>query len=108
MFQASTARRGLPRAVTLLALAVELAVGPTTVAISGSSAELVLTRPLLMDALNDLWEYNAASNSWTWVGGSDKAGAPGVYGTQGSASANNVPGARASSIPGSTATVTYG
>ena len=50
------------------------------------------------DALNDLWKYNAASNSWTWVGGNDKARAPGVYGTQGTPSANNVPGGRGSSI----------
>ncbi len=51
-----------------------------------------------LDALNDLWKYNAASNSWTWVGGNDKARAPGVYGNQGTPSANNVPGGRASSI----------
>jgi N-acetylneuraminic acid mutarotase len=31
---------------------------------------------------------------WTWVGGSDYANAPGVFGTQGTAAASNSPGAR--------------
>lgn len=31
--------------------------------------------------------------TWTWVGGSDKADASGVYGTQGVAAASNIPGA---------------
>ena len=35
--------------------------------------------------------------AWTWAGGSDKAGAPGTYGTQGVAAAANTPGARHSS-----------
>jgi hypothetical protein len=42
--------------------------------------------------LNDLWEYNIATNAWTYhVGGGNQ---PGVYGTQGVASANNLPGGR--------------
>jgi len=52
--------------------------------------------------LNDLWEFNTSKSEWVWMGGSDKmtCGAdgfcsqPGVYGTQGVASATNVPGSR--------------
>ena len=48
--------------------------------------------------LNDLWEFNPTTKEWTWVSGSDTANAVGVYGTQGVASANNVPGARGYSV----------
>lgn len=44
--------------------------------------------------LNDLWEYSPSSNEWTWMGGSNTVNATGVYGTQGTAAAANVPGAR--------------
>jgi Kelch motif/Galactose oxidase, central domain len=44
--------------------------------------------------LNDLWTYNPSSGQWTWVSGSNGIGAVGVYGTQGVASAGNVPSAR--------------
>jgi hypothetical protein len=44
--------------------------------------------------LNDLWEFNLTTKEWTWVSGSDTANAVGVYGTQGVASVNSVPGAR--------------
>jgi N-acetylneuraminic acid mutarotase len=44
--------------------------------------------------LNDLWEFNPTVKTWTWVTGSSTAGAVGVYGTQGVAAVNNVPGAR--------------
>lgn len=43
---------------------------------------------------NDLWKYSPASGDWTWVGGSSTADAAGIYGTQGQASATNMPGAR--------------
>jgi hypothetical protein len=43
---------------------------------------------------NDLWSYNPTTGLWTWVGGSNTPNAPGVYGTQGTAAAGNVPGAR--------------
>jgi N-acetylneuraminic acid mutarotase len=46
------------------------------------------------DALNDLWEYSPASGQWTWEGGSNTVNASGTYGTQGTASINNMPGAR--------------
>jgi N-acetylneuraminic acid mutarotase len=42
--------------------------------------------------LNDLWKYSGGQ--WTWVGGSNVVSQPGIYGTKGTASANNVPGAR--------------
>jgi N-acetylneuraminic acid mutarotase len=44
--------------------------------------------------LNDLWEFDTAGNGWIWRGGSNVAGAAGVYGTLASASGGNVPGAR--------------
>jgi N-acetylneuraminic acid mutarotase len=43
---------------------------------------------------NDLWSYNPTTALWTWVGGSSTPNAAGVYGTQGTAAAANVPGAR--------------
>jgi N-acetylneuraminic acid mutarotase len=43
---------------------------------------------------NDLWKFNPSAQTWTWVSGSDSINAFGVYGTQGTASAGNVPGAR--------------
>jgi N-acetylneuraminic acid mutarotase len=45
-------------------------------------------------SLNDLWRYSPSSGQWTWVSGGNGDNASGVYGTQGSASASNVPGAR--------------
>ncbi len=44
--------------------------------------------------LNDLWRYSPSSGQWTWVGGGNGNNAAGVYGTQGTAAAGNVPGAR--------------
>jgi N-acetylneuraminic acid mutarotase len=46
--------------------------------------------------LNDLWKFDGSD--WTWVGGSNSADQPGVYGIKGVASAANVPGARTESI----------
>ncbi len=43
---------------------------------------------------NDLWSYNPNTMEWTWVGGSQGTNAAGVYGTQGTPAASNVPGAR--------------
>jgi N-acetylneuraminic acid mutarotase len=48
--------------------------------------------------LNDLWEYSPSSGEWTWVGGSNTVSASGVYGTKGTASASNIPGARAGPV----------
>jgi hypothetical protein len=46
--------------------------------------------------LNDLWKYSAGQ--WTWVGGSNLANQPAVYGTQGTAASGNIPGARNSGV----------
>ena len=43
---------------------------------------------------NDLWVYDPGSGEWTWVGGPTTASGRGVYGTQGTAAAGNLPGAR--------------
>ena len=42
--------------------------------------------------LNDYWMFDPASQQWTWVAGSNTAGASGVYGTPGTS--GSVPGAR--------------
>ncbi len=44
--------------------------------------------------LNDLWKYDPLANKWTWMKGSKVINQSGTYGTQGMASANNIPGAR--------------
>lgn len=44
--------------------------------------------------LNDLWKYNPATNSWTWIKGDNTENAGGSYGTQGSPATANKPGAR--------------
>lgn len=45
-------------------------------------------------ALNDFWKYNIASGQWTWMAGSNVQGQSGTYGTQGTGSTSNIPGAR--------------
>jgi N-acetylneuraminic acid mutarotase len=49
-------------------------------------------------ALNDLWEFNTATNQWTWVTGSNVANATGNYGVLGVAAPTNAPGAREASV----------
>jgi N-acetylneuraminic acid mutarotase len=44
--------------------------------------------------LNDLWKYTPSIGEWTWMGGSNVASQPGVYGTKGVPAGSNVPGAR--------------
>jgi N-acetylneuraminic acid mutarotase len=44
--------------------------------------------------LNDLWKYVPATSQWTWVAGSSTANPSGVYGTKGTGSTSNTPGAR--------------
>jgi N-acetylneuraminic acid mutarotase len=46
--------------------------------------------------LNDLWKYS--SGEWTWMGGSDLAVQPGIYGTMGTPATGNIPGARTWSV----------
>ena len=48
--------------------------------------------------LNDLWRYDPCTNQWTWMSGADTEGQAPVYGTKGTPSAANVPGARDGSI----------
>jgi len=48
--------------------------------------------------LNDLWKFNTNTKQWTWMAGSDVAGAVSVYGMQGVGAATNVPGARISPV----------
>jgi hypothetical protein len=48
--------------------------------------------------LNDLWGLNIMTNQWTWVSGSNAGNAVGVYGTQGTPSASNVPGSRMQAV----------
>ncbi len=58
-------------------------------------------------ALNDLWEFDASSKTWTWQSGSNSVGPPqggtggqsGAYGTQGTASSANTPGGRSGPLP---------
>jgi N-acetylneuraminic acid mutarotase len=44
------------------------------------------------NVLNDVWKYS--NGQWTWVGGSDLVDQAGVYGTLGTPSASDIPGAR--------------
>ena len=44
--------------------------------------------------LSDLWFYDLALNQWAWVKGAQNIQNNGVYGTQGTAAAANLPGAR--------------
>ena len=45
-------------------------------------------------SMNDLWEYNPATNIWAWLKGSKFAGSLGNLGTFGVAAATNLPRAR--------------
>jgi len=47
------------------------------------------------DGLNDLWKFSGSQ--WTWISGSNIINQKGVYGTEGTGAATNVPGARWSS-----------
>ncbi len=57
-------------------------------------------------SLNDLWEFDAASKTWTWQSGSNSVGPsqggtggqPGTYGTQGTPAAGNTPGGRSGAV----------
>jgi hypothetical protein len=46
------------------------------------------------DQCNDLWEYDIASNEWTWMKGSNSYNQPSAYGIQGVSLPTNTPGAR--------------
>jgi N-acetylneuraminic acid mutarotase len=44
--------------------------------------------------LNDLWKFTPSTSEWTWMGGSSSVNASGVYGTEGTPAAGNIPGSR--------------
>ena len=44
--------------------------------------------------LNDFWKYVPSAGQWTWMGGDSISYQKGIYGTQGTASASNIPGSR--------------
>jgi N-acetylneuraminic acid mutarotase len=44
--------------------------------------------------LNDLWKFDPTANEWAWMGGSNTANPPGVYGTLGVSGVGNVPRGR--------------
>jgi hypothetical protein len=43
---------------------------------------------------SDLWKFDPVARTWTWVNGPGVSDQPGVYGTMGVPSPNNMPGAR--------------
>jgi len=54
--------------------------------------------PAILGFLNDLWKYSGGT--WVWVSGgnTNKANQNGIYGTQGTAAATNMPGGRQQSV----------
>jgi N-acetylneuraminic acid mutarotase len=48
----------------------------------------------LSGELDDLWEFNPSTKDWAWMGGTDKANQPGVYGTLQKPDAGNLPPGR--------------
>jgi hypothetical protein len=52
----------------------------------------------LFGELNDLWKYDPGTTQWTWMGGSNKANAVGIYGTKGQPAAGNIPSSRDSAV----------
>jgi hypothetical protein len=85
-------------------------VNPSTACIEGTSTTTVgctttvasvctAPAPAVPSLLNDLWQFNTASKQWTWVSGSNQVLNPtGVYGTQGTSAASNVPGGRNNAV----------
>jgi len=47
---------------------------------------------------NGLWEFSPSTNEWAWMGGSNTAGAAGVYGTIRTPATGNIPSARFASV----------
>ncbi len=43
--------------------------------------------------LNDLWNYNSATKTWSWIKGADTTNVSPTYGTKGVGAPNNTPGA---------------
>ena len=51
-----------------------------------------------LGSLNDLWQFNSTTKTWTWMSGSSTVDAPGSYGIQGVPATINVPGGRSGSV----------
>ncbi len=49
--------------------------GNVTVSVPGA--------PTITTQIDDVWEYVPATNQWTWIAGSNAAGAAAAYGTEG-------------------------
>ncbi len=58
---------------------------------------LGLPATIIPGYLNDLWKYNPANGTWTWLSGTNAANVNGLYGTLGVPSLTNAPGGRAGS-----------
>lgn len=48
--------------------------------------------------LNDLWSYEPGTNQWTWLSGNNLVNQAGVYGSIGTETLSNVPGARQAAL----------
>jgi hypothetical protein len=48
-----------------------------------------------LGSMNTLWKFTIATNTWTWIHGSNVASISPVYGTKGFPSSSNTPGSRA-------------
>ncbi|WAC39020.1 kelch repeat-containing protein [Pedobacter sp. SL55] len=57
-----------------------------------------LTEGIAINYLNDLWEYDPATNNWTWLKGEKEHNQPGIYGVKGTYDASNQPGARTAAL----------
>lgn len=49
-------------------------------------------------SFNDLWHYNVADNTWTWMSGSNSGSSAGSYGTQGVSYPSNQPPSRSGGV----------
>ena len=75
---------------------LSLSAGSTLAGVCGCS---VVTATIRQErrGLNDLWEFNTSTKTWTWMSGGNtvpaaNGGQSGVYGTQGTPSTANFPG----------------
>jgi hypothetical protein len=95
---ASTGRKESRLPATLLARESRRPVGQIPPETSGSSEETGTDASGASDVVelgdyrNDLWKYSGGQ--WTWMGGSNLADQPAVYGTQGTPGLGNIPGPR--------------
>lgn len=62
----------------------------------GFAAHVGSLGPQGLGDLNDLWEYS--NGEWTWISGSNQGDQSGSFGTQGTPSPGNIPGARDSAV----------